>query len=137
MEGRDIHPLSAGDSLAPIRVLLADDHALMRRGVVQLLSAEADIEVVGEAATGREGLEYARELCPDVIVMDVSMPDMNGIEATRRVLQEAPKTRIIGLSMHEMDGSREAMLRAGAVAYVTKNASPAELLAAIRGEPYP
>lgn len=133
MVRRDPPSGSAGRDGAPIRVLLTDDHAVMRRGLVQLLRGEADICVVGEAASGREAVTCARDLRPDVIVMDASMPDMSGIEATRQITASMPGIRVIGLSMHEMDGTREAMLNAGAEAYLTKDVPPEELLAAIRG----
>jgi PAS domain S-box-containing protein len=120
-------PPSAGD----IRVLVADDHALFRDGVARLLSRETDMQVVGHAADGREVIDLARKLSPDVILMDISMPDINGIEATRIITQRYPRIRIIGLSMHE-DRERDLVLAAGAVGYRTKSCSPAELLLAVR-----
>jgi DNA-binding NarL/FixJ family response regulator len=114
-------------------VLLVDDHALVRRGFATLLAREPDLEVVGEADNGQRAVELTRQLTPDVIVMDVSMPVMNGIDATRAVLAEFPATRVIGLSMFEDPEQPEAMRQAGALGYLNKN-DPAEvLLAAIRG----
>jgi DNA-binding NarL/FixJ family response regulator len=115
-------------------VLLVDDHALVRRGFATLLAGEPDLEVVGEADNGQRAVELTRKLTPDVIVMDVSMPGMNGIDATRAILAEFPTTRVIGLSMFEDPEQPEAMRQAGAVGYLSKNDSAEALLAAIRGE---
>jgi CheY-like chemotaxis protein len=116
-----------------LRVLLVDDHALVRRGFATLLAGEPDLEVVGEADNGQRAVELNRKLTPDVIVMDVTMPVMNGIDATRAILAEFPTTRVIGLSMFEDPEQPEAMRRAGAVGYLRKNDSAEALLAAIRG----
>ena len=117
----------------PIRVLLADDHRILRQGLVSLLAFEPDIEVVAEAADGREALELALKLSPDVVVMDVSMPIMDGVEATRRIAAELPGVRVIGLSLHESADMARAMRDAGAAAYLSKG-GPADLLVAtIRG----
>jgi CheY-like chemotaxis protein len=115
-----------------IRVLLADDHAVVRRGLSQMLENEPDLEVVGEAADGREAVEMARALLPDVIVMDVSMPRLNGVEATRIIANESPDVRIIGLSMFEEAERAQAMRDAGAVRYMTKSRAAEDLIAAIR-----
>lgn len=115
-------------------VLLVDDHAVIRQGLAFLLNEEPDLEVVGEADTGATALEMVRELMPDVVVMDLTMPGMSGDEATRRVLREAPQTRVVGLSMHSDDEARERMLSAGAEAYLPKAGPSSELVAAIRGE---
>ncbi len=114
-----------------IRVILADDHAVMRQGLVKLVSSQPDIQVVGEASTGREALELARQIDPDLILMDISMPDMDGIEATRIVQREMPHVHVIGLSMHENEEVIKAMGQFGAIVYVSKTAPPAELLKAI------
>lgn len=115
-----------------ISVLLVDDHKLMRQGLSSLLQFESDIEIIGEAENGQRALELARELHPDVVVMDVNMPVMNGIDATRILMKEMPYTRIIALSMH-MDGEAAKAIRdAGAVAYLTKGGPSEDLVEAIR-----
>ncbi len=116
-----------------VRVLFADDHKVMRQGLIKLVAGQAGIQVAGEAADGREAVEKALKLRPDVIVMDVSMPEMDGIEATRRIKAEAPEVRVIGLSMHEDDSIAAEMRKAGAEAFLSKSASPAELLGAVYG----
>jgi DNA-binding NarL/FixJ family response regulator len=118
----------------PLRILLVDDHALMRQGLTGLLNDELDLHVVGEAANGKIAIEMALDLQPDVILMDVTMPCMNGVDATRAISCELPGIRIIGLSMHESELVAAAMLEAGAVAYVPKHASTDVLLAAIRAQ---
>ena len=95
-----------------IRVLLADDHAVLRAGITSLLNDEPDIEVVGEACDGQMAVELAADLQPDVILMDVTMPRLNGIEATRRIMAQLPHARIIGLSMHEQESMALAMRNA-------------------------
>lgn len=123
-----------------LRTLLVDDHRMMRDGLRAILSATSEIEVVGEAATGREALETARELRPDVIVMDVGMPDMNGIEASARILKELPDTRVVALSTHSDKRYVLNMIATGASAYVLKEAASGELVRAVqavgRGEHY-
>lgn len=116
-----------------IRLLLVDDHKIVRQGLAHLLCTEADIELVGEAGDGEEAVELANRLRPDVIVMDVSMPRMDGILATRHILQHSPHTRIVGLSMHEQGDMAQAMIAAGAAAYLTKGGPSETLFAAIRG----
>lgn len=116
-----------------IRILLVDDHQVVRQALVQLLRAEPDLAVVGEAGTGTEAVALARQLVPDVVLMDINMPEMNGIEATRAIHAAFPAMRVIGLSMFDRGDQQAAMQDAGAVAYVSK-AGPAEaLLEAIRG----
>ena len=112
-------------------VLLVDDHPLMRQGLRTLLESEADLTVVGEAADGEEALEQVRALSPDVVVMDITMPNLNGIEATRRILADAPGTRVVALSIHAEKRFVDDMLKAGAVAYVLKDSVPEELVRAI------
>jgi PAS domain S-box-containing protein len=114
-----------------IRVLLADDHTLFRDGMARLLSKEPNIEVVGQAADGRAAVELARKLTPHVILMDVSMPEIDGVEATRIIHQQAPHIRIIGLSMYEDEERAQVMYDAGAVGYKSKTCPAAELIAAV------
>jgi CheY-like chemotaxis protein len=115
-----------------IRVLLVDDHAVLRAGMASLLSEEPDMEVVGEAGDGQTAVELAVELQPEVILMDVTMPRLNGIEATRRIVALLPQTWIIGLSMHDQENMAQAMRKAGARAYLSKDGQCETLLAAIR-----
>jgi PAS domain S-box-containing protein len=117
-----------------LRVVLADDHDIVRQGLAALLSEEDTVKIVGEAANGREAVELAERLRPDVVVMDVRMPVMSGEEATRRIKQELPQTRVVSLSMREEPQVREKMRAAGAESYVLKTAPYKELLAAIRGQ---
>lgn len=122
----------------PIRVLLADDHTLFRKGVRMLLDQMPGIDVVSEAASGGEVVSQARELVPDVILMDIKMPEMNGIEATRSILQENPHIRVILVTMFDDPESVFSGIRAGARGYVLKEAEPEALSRAIeaanRGE---
>jgi DNA-binding NarL/FixJ family response regulator len=115
-----------------IRVLLADDHKIVRDGLRTLLEKHADIAVLGEAEDGREALQLARKLAPDVVVMDIAMPDLNGIEATRQILSENPGMKIVALSMHSDKRFVSEMLKAGASAYLLKDCAFEELIAAIR-----
>jgi len=114
-----------------IRVLVADDHPVFRRGMRAILGAEPDTELLGEATNGEEAVTLALELRPDVILMDLNMPNLNGIEATRRILQASPDTAILMLTMFEDDKSILAAMRAGAHGYVLKGADGAEMLRAI------
>ena len=123
-----------------IRILIADDHAVVREGLRAVLGSEPDMEVVGEAATGKEVIERAAELRPDVILMDIQMPGINGIEATRRILDASPKVGVVVLTMFEDDESVFSAMRAGARGYVLKGAHPSEILKVLRavagGEAY-
>ena len=114
-----------------IRVLVADDHPVFRRGMRAILGAEPDTELVGEATDGEEAVARALELGPDVILMDLNMPKVTGIEATRRILEASPNTAILMLTMFEDDDSIFAAIRAGARGYVLKGADGAETLRAI------
>jgi DNA-binding NarL/FixJ family response regulator len=116
-----------------IRILLVDDHVVMRQGLSCLLHGHSDLEVIGEAADGHGALNKARELKPDVILMDISMPRMNGMEATRIIHSELPDIRIIGLSMYDDVETTRAILSAGAVAFLTKSGHSDDLLSTIRG----
>ena len=122
------------------RILLADDHAVVRQGFKMILDAQADMEIVGEAANGREAVELAGQLHPDIVVMDVAMPELNGIEATRRLLAEHPHTRVIALSMHKDSVYVREILRAGARGYLLKDSGADDLVKAVRavagGESY-
>lgn len=115
-----------------IRVLVADDHPVFRRGMRAILGAEPDTELVGEAMDGEEAIALAMELQPDVILMDLNMPNVSGIEATRRILEAYPETAVLMLTMFEDDKSIFAAMRAGAHGYVLKGADGAEMLRAIR-----
>ncbi len=115
-----------------VRILLADDHNILRDGMRLLLERQPGFAVVGEAGDGREIVEMAREHHPDVIVMDIAMPNMNGIEATRRIVEKNPETGIVILSMHYDESYVLRSLKAGARAYLLKDALKAELIAAIR-----
>jgi len=124
----------------PIRVLLADDHTVVREGLRILLEQQVDIAVVAEAADGREAVQMAEEHTPDVIMMDVAMPNMNGIEATRRIIAVRPDTNIVILSMHNDESYVLQSLRAGARGYLLKDSPRADVLEAVRaaaaGRPY-
>ena len=115
-----------------IRILLVDDHALVRQGMRGLLEVQPDFQVVGEAQNGLEAIDYTRTLHPDIIVMDVNMPKLNGIEATRSIVREFPSMPIIGLSVQEDKQVRELMLEAGAIMYLTKNGIASQLVDGIR-----
>ena len=122
------------------RILLVDDHAVVRQGFKMLLDAQPDMEIVGEASNGREAVETAEALRPDVVVMDVAMPELNGIEATRRLTASTPHTRVIALSMHKDSVYVREILRAGARGYLLKDSGAEDLVSAIRavakGESY-
>ena len=115
-----------------IRILLADDHALVRHGFRMILAAQPDMEIAGEAGNGREAVDMAQKLKPDVVVMDVAMPELNGIEATRRLIELSPRTRVLALSMHKDAVYVREILRAGARGYLLKDSADADLLAAVR-----
>lgn len=114
------------------RVLIVDDHKIMREGLVQMLSSEPGLEVVGQAADGREALAKADELSPDVIIMDVNLGEMSGVEVTKQILHQHPEIRVIGLSMHRDRDVAEAMLEAGACDYRTKSDPSEELIKVVR-----
>src|ERR671926_693227 len=115
-----------------IRILLADEHAVVRQGFKMILGAQSDMEIVGEAGNGREAVELAEQLRPDVIVMDVAMPELNGIEATRRLASSTPHTRVLALSMHKDSVYVREILRAGARGYLLKDSIDNDLVSAVR-----
>jgi two-component system response regulator NreC len=115
-----------------IRILLADDHTVLRAGLRALLATEADLEVVGEASEGGEAIRLTATLRPDVVVMDIGMPGIGGIDATARIKRDLPAVKVLILSMHDDRGYLRQVLRAGASGYVLKRAADTDLLAAIR-----
>ena len=127
-------PATGGPAQAatPIRVLLADDQPLIRLGFRMVLSSAPDIELVGEAETGTAAVDLTTSLRPDVVLMDVRMPGMDGIEATRRIVSETPQSRVLILTTFDLDEYAYAALNAGASGFLLKDAQPAELIAAIR-----
>jgi DNA-binding NarL/FixJ family response regulator len=115
-----------------IKVLIADDHTLVRQGIRSLLALTADIEIVGEAADGREAVEKVRQLAPDVVLMDLAMPKMGGLEATRRIRREFPATKVLAVTQYDDSEYVIPVIEAGARGFVTKMASPLELASAIQ-----
>jgi two-component system, NarL family, response regulator NreC len=118
--------------MSKIRLLLVDDHQIVRAGLRMLFAAEEDMEIVGEASGGEEALQLVSVLQPDVVIMDVAMPGMNGIEATRRIKEIAPDLAVLALTMHEDEQYFFEMLSVGASGYIPKRAAPDDLVAAIR-----
>jgi two-component system response regulator NreC len=115
-----------------LRILLADDHAVVREGLKSLINAQADMQVVGEATSGKSAWQLAAKELPDVVVMDVSMPDMGGAEATELIRRDFPSVRVLALTVHEVDGYLRRLLEAGATGYILKRAAVEELVRAIR-----
>jgi len=118
--------------LPPIRILLADDHSIVREGLRALLERQQEFEVVGDVADGREAVEMAETAFPDVVVMDVAMPGLNGIEATRRITARSPRTGVVILSMHSDESYILRSLKAGARGYLLKDSLQADLIDAVR-----
>jgi CheY-like chemotaxis protein len=125
-------PPAADEAPQRVRVLLADDHELVRNSLARLLDAQSDLEVIGEANSGERAIELTKLLEPDVVIMDVTMSGVGGIEATRRIFAEHPHSRVVGLSMHESDQVARAMKDAGAYDYLAKSSPANHLLDAIR-----
>jgi DNA-binding NarL/FixJ family response regulator len=114
-----------------LRILIVDDHAVVRRGVRSLLESHADWEVCGEATTGRDAVEQNRRLRPDVVVMDLSLPELNGLDATRHILKDTPETEVVVLTMHHSEELVRDVLQAGARGYVLKSDADENLIAAV------
>src|SRR6202041_203702 len=117
--------------MAMMKVLIADDHEIVRKGLRAILDGQRECEVVGEAADGRNAVSMAKELVPDVVVMDLSMPSLNGLEATRQILKMRPQTKVLILTMHESDPLIREVLDAGARGYILKTDAGRDLLAAL------
>ena len=117
--------------MTPLRILIVDDHAVVRRGVRSLLESQPGWEISGEAATGREAVDLARRLRPDVVVMDLSLPELNGLDATRQILKESPGSEIVVLTMHHSEELARSVLQAGARGYVLKSDVDQNLITAI------
>ena len=114
-----------------VRILVVDDHAVVRRGVRSLLESQEGWEVCGEATTGRDAVEQSRRLRPDVVVMDLSLPELNGLDATRHILKDAPETEVLVLTMHQSEELARDVLQAGARGYVLKSDADENLIAAV------
>jgi two-component system NarL family response regulator len=115
-----------------VTIILADDHAIMRDGLQAIIASQADYKVVAHAANGVQVVDLAAQLCPDVVIMDIGMPDLNGVEATRRILRADPKVRVVALSTYNDRHFVKAMMDAGARAYVVKSSATEYLLTAVR-----
>jgi two-component system, NarL family, response regulator NreC len=118
--------------MSKLRIVLADDHETVREGLKMIVNAQDDMEVVGFAGDGREAVTMAQELLPDVLVMDISMPRLNGLKATEKLNEVCPQVKVLTLSRHADDGYLRELLAAGACAYVLKQSAPSELIHAIR-----
>jgi DNA-binding NarL/FixJ family response regulator len=117
--------------MTSLHIIIVDDHAIVRRGVRVLLESQPGWEVTGEAATGREAVDLAKRLQPDVVVMDVSLPELNGLDATRQILKETPRTEVLVLTMHHSEELARNVLQAGARGYVLKSDADQSLIAAV------
>jgi DNA-binding NarL/FixJ family response regulator len=117
--------------VTPVRILIVDDHAVVRRGVRSLLESQPGWEIVGEAATGRDAVDMARRLQPDIVVMDLTLPELNGLDATRQILKDSPRSEILVLTMHHSEELAHNVLQAGARGYVLKSDADQSLIAAV------
>lgn len=117
--------------MTPLRILVVDDHAVVRRGIRALLESQEGWEVVAEAATGREAVDLAKRLHPDIVVMDLSLPELNGLDATRQILSDGPSTEVLVLTMHHSEELARNVLQAGARGYVLKSDADENLIAAV------
>jgi DNA-binding NarL/FixJ family response regulator len=117
--------------LTPLRIVVVDDHAVVRRGVRALLESRTDWEVVAEATTGREALDAVKRHRPEIVVMDISLPELNGLEATRQIVQESPQTEVLVLTMHHSEELAREVLKAGARGYVLKSDADESLITAV------
>jgi DNA-binding NarL/FixJ family response regulator len=117
--------------MQPLRIVIVDDHAVVRRGVRSLLETHAGWDVVGEATTGREALEVVRRLRPQVVVMDLSLPELNGLDATRQIMKDLPETEVLVLTMHQSEQLARDVLKAGARGYLLKSDADQSLIAAV------
>jgi DNA-binding NarL/FixJ family response regulator len=117
--------------VTPLRILIVDDHAVVRRGVRSLLESQPGWEIVAEATTGREAVEQSRRLRPDIVVMDLSLPELNGLDATRQILKDAPDTEVLVLTMHHSEELARDVLQAGARGFVLKSDADENLIAAV------
>jgi len=126
--------------MAPLRILLADDHTVVRQGLRKVLEESPDWEVVAEAGDGREAVRHAEELKPDVAIIDITMPLLNGIEATRQILKRSPSTRVLVLTMHSDEAYVNQILQAGATGYLLKDSADVDLISAVdavsQGKPF-
>src|SRR6266498_2145370 len=118
--------------MSKLRILLAEDHETVREGLKMILNAQSDMEVVDDVGDGRAAVERAQDLLPDIVLMDISMPYLNGLKATEKLKQCCPKVKVLTLTRHKDDGYLQQILRAGASGYVLKQSPPRELLHAIR-----
>jgi len=132
IQQQGVQTYAGHDDRKKIQVILVDDHTVIRQGIVSLLKVAPDVEIVGEAANGEAAVELARTVRPDVILMDVCMPGMDGVQATRLIHDEMPQVRVIGLSMFEEAEMAFLMREAGAVGYLSKNGPSDAMISAIR-----
>jgi DNA-binding NarL/FixJ family response regulator len=117
--------------MTPLRIVIVDDHAVVRRGVRALLESQPEWEIVGEAATGREAVDLAKRLQPDIVIMDLSLPELNGLDATHQIVKGSPRTEVIVLTMHHSEELARNVLQAGARGYVLKSDADQNLIAAV------